>query len=74
MFISDGGGWCDTVAPAYFHDAERILDWYHLAEHVWNVGRALYSNGEAAKWVSRWTGLLRQSSGFGLLRYLECCR
>ena len=35
IFISDGGGWCDTVARAHFHDAVRILDWYHLVEHVW---------------------------------------
>jgi hypothetical protein len=74
VFISDGGGWCDTVAKTYFHDAERILDWYHLAEHVWEAARALYSDGQAAKWASRCTGLLRESSGIGLLRYLERCR
>jgi len=74
VFISDGGGWCDTVARTYFRDAERILDWYHLAEHVWEAGRALYSDEHGAKWVSRCTGLLRESSGIGLLRYLERCR
>ncbi|MBU0717335.1 MAG: hypothetical protein KJ749_03725 [Planctomycetes bacterium] len=75
VFISDGGGWCDTVARTYFHDAERILDWYHLAEHVWEAARGLYRDEpDAKKWASRCTGLLRESSGIGLLRYLERCR
>ncbi len=75
VFISDGGGWCDTVARTYFHDAERILDWYHLVEHVWEAGRALHSPEQAVqRWVSRCTALLRESSGIGLLRYLERCR
>ena len=75
VFISDGGGWCDTVARTYFHDAERILDWYHLVEHVWEAARGLYADESAAqRWVSRCTGLLRESSGIGLLRYLERCR
>ena len=75
VFISDGGGWCDTVARTYFSDAERILDWYHLVEHVWEAGRGLYHDEQATKkWVSRCTDLLRESSGIGLLRYLQRCR
>jgi hypothetical protein len=75
VFISDGGTWCDTVARRYFHDAERILDWYHLMEHVWEAARGLHSDERAAsKWASRCAGLLEASSGIGLLRYLERCR
>jgi len=74
-FISDGGSWCDTVARSYFHDAERILDWYHLVEHVWEAGRALHTQEQAVhRWASQCTALLRESSGIGLLRYLERCR
>jgi len=75
VFISDGGGWCDTVARTYFRDAERILDWYHLVEHVWEAARALYPQEQSVKrWASRCTALLRTSSGIGLLRYLDRCR
>jgi len=75
VFISDGGTWCDTVAKKYFHDAERILDWYHLVEHVWEAARAIYKQEDAAKkWVSRCTDLLKECSGIGLMRYLERCR
>jgi hypothetical protein len=75
VFISDGGGWCDTVARTYFHDAERILDWYHLVEYVWEAARGLYRDDQATEaWVKKCTGLLRESSGIGLLRYLDRCR
>ena len=42
IFISDGGTWCPTAAKHHFHDASRILDWYHLMEHVWQAARELY--------------------------------
>lgn len=75
IFISDGGGWCDTVAKEYFRDGIRILDWYHLSEHIWGAARLLYSDDAAAKvWASRCHGILRKSSGIGLLRYLERSR
>jgi hypothetical protein len=75
IFISDGGGWCDTVAKGHFHDATRILDWYHLSEHIWEAARALYPDEAAAKgWASRCHGILRESSGIGLSRYLERSR
>jgi hypothetical protein len=75
IFISDGGGWCDTVARAHFHDAVRILDWYHLVEHVWVAARVLYPDEVAAqRWVSQGQELLRASSGIGLLRYLHRSR
>ncbi len=75
IFISDGGGWCDTVARQYFRDGIRILDWYHLSEHIWEAARALYPDEAAAKgWASRCHGILRESSGIGLLRYLERSR
>ena len=75
LFISDGGGWCNSVAERYFKDAVRILDWYHLSEHVWKAGRALYPTQEpaAARWVDTCLEHLHDSSGRGLLRHLEGC-
>lgn len=75
IFISDGGGWCNSVAELYFKDATRILDWYHLSEHVWSAGRQLYpQKEEAAKgWVDRCMDKLHDFSGIGLLLHLERC-
>ena len=76
IFISDGGNWCDTVAKTYFRDATRILDWYHLSEHVWEAGRALYPNDDRAtkRWVSTCMDHLHDTSGIGLLRHLKRSR
>lgn len=75
IFISDGGAWCETVAETYFKDTTRILDWYHLSEHVWEAGRALYTDEKAvAGWVSTCLEHLRESSGIGLLRHLQRSR
>lgn len=75
IFISDGGAWCETVARTYFHDATRILDWYHLSEYVWAAGRSLYTDEAGVKrWVNRCLTELHDSSGIGLLRYLERSR
>lgn len=76
IFISDGGAWCNTVAEMYFKDAVRILDWYHLSEHVWETGRALYPQDEkgAQRWVHGCLNHLHDSSGIGLLRHLERSR
>lgn len=75
IFISDGGTWCDSVAKMYFKDATRILDWYHLSEHVWAAGRMLYPDNEkgAAGWVDECMNKLHDSSGIGLLLHLERC-
>ena len=75
IFISDGGAWCDTVARNHFHDATRILDWYHLSEHIWEAARVLYGDEAAqGRWVSRCQALLAEWSGIGLLRYLRRSR
>jgi hypothetical protein len=76
IFISDGGVWCNTVAELYFKDATRILDWYHLSEHVWAAGRKLYPQNEkaAGRWVDASMDHLHDAGGGGLLSHLERCR
>jgi len=76
IFISDGGTWCHTVAEMYFKDATRILDWYHLSEHIWAAGRQLYPGADAGaeRWVSTCLTHLHDSSGIGLVRHLDRSR
>jgi len=55
----------------------RFVSWtgINLSEHIWEAARALYGDDNAAKhWASRCHGLLRESSGIGLLRYLQHSR
>jgi hypothetical protein len=76
IFISDGGTWPDSVAKNYFHDAIRILDWYHASQHIWEAARALYPDDEAAarRWAKQGETMMWESSGIGLLRFLERSR
>lgn len=75
IFISDGGSWCETVWATYFRDAIRILDWYHLSEHVWKAARALYADQTAcARWAHGALDVLDESSGIGLMRFLKRSR
>ena len=64
IFISDGGSWCETAWATYFRDAVRILDWYHLSEHVWKAARALYADENACgRWAHDALDVLEESSG-----------
>lgn len=75
IFISDGGSWCETVWATYFRDAVRILDWYHLSEHVWTAARGLYADeADWTRWAHTALDVLEQSSGIGLLRFLNRSR
>jgi len=76
IFISDGGTWPDSVAKHYFHDATRILDWFHASEHIWEAAYALYPDDPAAatRWAKPCETTMRESSGIGLLRFLERSR
>jgi hypothetical protein len=75
VFISDGGTWCNTVAESYFKDATRILDWYHLSEHVWTAARKLYPQDEKA--AGRWAHACLDhlcKSGEKLMEHLKRCQ
>jgi hypothetical protein len=75
IFISDGGAWCETVWRTHFREARRILDWYHVAQHIWTAARALNPDeAGAGRWAGRCLELLREYSGVGLLRYLRRSR
>jgi hypothetical protein len=75
IFLSDGGSWCETVWRTHFRGARRIVDWYHVSEHVWAAARELYAcERAAARWARRCLDLLAEYSGLGLLRYLRRSR
>jgi hypothetical protein len=44
VILTDGAAWCETVADNHFPRAIRILDFYHAAEHLHDLARALHGN------------------------------
>lgn len=51
LVLGDGAAWIWNVAADRWAEAEELLDFYHASEHLWELGRALYPEGQVQKWV-----------------------
>jgi len=51
LVVGDGAAWVWNVKQDRWADAEEVLDFYHASEHVWELGRALFGEGNAKEWV-----------------------
>jgi len=51
LVVGDGAPWIWNVAADRWSEAEELLDFYHASEHIWELGRALYGEKGAKKWV-----------------------
>jgi hypothetical protein len=77
VFLGDGAPCNWNVATTHFPDAVQILDYYHLSEHLWGLGRALYRQEEAAekargdRWVGERLNSLKAAGARPLLRALR---
>lgn len=51
--LGDGADWIWNLAAEHFPMAVQIVDWFHASERVWELGRALFGEGEAqtTAWV-----------------------
>jgi hypothetical protein len=65
LFLADGADIIWALQKRYFPAAEPCLDWYHVVEKLWDVGRCLHPEGSAAltAWVNARTRELRHSRG-----------
>ena len=66
VIVADGAEWIWNWAKKY-KDAIKILDYYHLKEHVWETAKSLHENDEvqAKQWVKGitdrlWQGQVRE--------------
>jgi hypothetical protein len=61
--VADGAGWIWTAMQAAFPAGRQILDYYHCAEHVWEVAHAHYEDpSQAQDWAE--STLVRLSQGW----------
>jgi hypothetical protein len=51
LVVADGAAWIWNVVADRWCQAEELLDFWHASEHLWELGRALYGEGEAKEWV-----------------------
>ena len=63
VVIGDGAHWIWEMAEKQFPNSRQILDFYHLSEYVWKVGKAAYPKSEEQQknWVHSQQKLLKKS-------------
>ena len=63
LVVADGAPWIWNVAQDRWQGATEVLDFYHASEHLWDLGRALNGDDEAA--TARWAEPLRHQLRHG---------
>jgi hypothetical protein len=55
VMISDGAQWISNMVLDLFPDAVHILDFYHVSEKIWDLGKLHFENDPAAchEWCRR---------------------
>ena len=51
LVVADGAAWIWNVVADRWCQAEKLLDFWHASEHLWELGRALYGEADAKEWV-----------------------
>jgi hypothetical protein len=71
--LSDGGNGLEEFFRKNFPLAECILDFWHAAEHLTELGLALYPDDESQRreWVGAWCHQLKHHGGAAMLTTLE---
>lgn len=61
-FLGDGAEWLDNLKEFYFPQATRIVDIWHVEEHIWKLGKSFYGEGnqKTKEWAEEKVNLLRE--------------
>jgi hypothetical protein len=70
--LGDGAEWVWNLAEEHYPGSQEILDYWHAAEHVWEVARALYGreSREGARWARKQCRQLKEEGPRKLLTSL----
>jgi hypothetical protein len=68
LVAGDGAPWIWNVAQDRWAGATQVLDFYHASQHLWELGRALHGDEEAARWVEPRRHQLRHGQEKRVLR------
>jgi hypothetical protein len=71
--LTDGGNGLDEFLRVYFPRAELVLDFYHAAEHLNDLAKALHPQDDAAagELAGRWCHRLKHEGGAAVLATLD---
>lgn len=52
--VADGAGWIERITTENFPDAVQIVDWFHLTEKMWFIGKHYYPDqAQREVWVNQ---------------------
>ena len=72
LALTDGGAGLEEFMGVYFPRAECVLDFYHAAEHLNDLAKALYGEeAKVAEVAGQWCHTLKHEGGAALLAVLE---
>jgi len=72
FLVCDGALWIWNIIQDRFHSALKELDFFHGAQHLWDVARDLYPQPEQAQaWVTPLLHQLRHGQEANVLKVLE---
>jgi hypothetical protein len=54
VIMGDGAPWIWNLAEEHFPQAIEIVDYYHAAEHLWDVGESLWGNRDTSAATKGW--------------------
>ena len=63
LYLGDGAEWVWNLKKDRWNSAIELLDFYHGAEHLWSLGRAV--QGEQERTLSQWVEPLRHKLRHG---------
>jgi hypothetical protein len=71
--LSDGGSGLEDFLRVHFPLAVRIIDFYHVSEHLTELGKALYAEDESGRqrWTDEQCHRLKHEGGAVVLGQLE---
>lgn len=60
FIIGDGAEWVKNIGQTHFGNAQFIIDYYHAAEHIGELARAIFASNpqEAKDWREHWSNML----------------
>ncbi len=70
--VADGGIWIWNIVNERFPESVRVLDFYHVTQHLYAVAHEVYENEEEGKqWVSKLTHQLNHGGEDYVVKTIE---
>jgi hypothetical protein len=73
ILLSDGATWIRNMKDELYPDAQQILDFFHLSEHIAEFSKAVFNNDESKyePWTKEMCALLKASQYKEVLKTID---